>query len=99
MFDIRNLIQNEDQGGNVEFLFTLSNFPFSILVDYPDDDSTVYRLRSVYHEIDKKCPFCKKNRVLQNCEVLHEHIEILFEQILSKNEVRLQWLFREYEKI
>lgn len=82
-----------------EIYFTLNEFTFSFVVYKPHQTSSAFQVQSVFHESGEHCPFCKKIRYQVKCDVLHEDVKSLFQQVISTNTLRLIWLFREYELI
>ena len=76
--------------------FELNNFSFMILVEVPEEETGPYQLLFVFHQKLGTCPFCHKHVFTTRCDVLREHIIELFDKLIACNQLRSEWLFRQY---
>ena len=74
--------------------FRMHDFSYRIRVDKPTNEVPFYVVREVKHENYNECPLCKENGFMRSCQPLVSHLPSLFDEIISQNHLRLEWLFR-----
>lgn len=95
-YNIRHVSQIEKYD-SYEIQFTIDDFPFSVVVYKPIRDFQKNHVSGVFHEDYGACPICTRLGFQSRCYILNSQLDVLFEQLISSNSLRLLWLYREYK--
>lgn len=71
--------------------FRLNHKKYSIVVW--QDAEGLFRPWNVYHESNKRCPFCDTKDKKGTCWTLKKQVSPLFRRVVESPSVRLEWLY------
>jgi len=90
-------IRQEEYVETIVIYFTLLGNDYSLNVRKPHPDCPKHRALSIFHQSSTECPFCKKCAKHYYCSTLCDRLLDIFHYLISSNQLRLEWLYYEYE--
>lgn len=96
VLSITNIQEKEKPNKDIKILFAVQNHSFDLLIRELDG---LYIPMGICHAKQTQyCSFCDGNsNKIWHCNALSPHLNTLFLRLIESNQLRLNWLYREYE--
>ena len=86
--NVSNQVICEDQ---INLTFTLEGKKYYMFFR---ERRSIYRPFGISHDFDGRCPFCEDFNInLELCDVLNQHINLMYDRLIEHPAVRLEWLY------
>lgn len=94
---IERIGEDPDRWGNINLRFKIKDFWFYLHAQ-GTGQKNIFRISPwVRHDQSGFCPLCGSKGL--DCRVLKTQHKALFHALINSNELRMPWLFRQYEMV